>query len=86
MRQVGISEISRNPAIFNNDELLEIVDKKSKKSKYIAIPSRYEAMIQKLIEDIEYTEWLEKNRNALENGENWGELLEEAADTVLEKP
>ncbi len=63
METVGISDISRNPALFNRDEIFEIVDKKSK---YIAIPSHYKPLLEKVIEEIEYRRWLEKNRKAFQ--------------------
>jgi hypothetical protein len=85
MKEIGISEISRNPALFNRDEIYEIIDKKSRKSKYIAIPSRFFPLIEKAIEEIEYARWLQRNREALEE-ENWGESWEENSRRILERP
>ena len=74
MTKVGISDISRNPSLFNRDEIFEIVDKKSKKSKYIAIPAHYKGLLEKVIEEIEYRRWLEKNKKAFQaesEGKEW---------------
>ena len=85
METVGISDISRNPALFNKDEIFEIVDKKSKKSKYIAIPSHYKPLLEKVIEEIEYRRWLEKNRQAFQEpseGDEWEKAQIRAIDTL----
>lgn len=85
MQTVGISDISRNPALFNKDEIFEIVDKKSKKSKYIAIPSHYKPLLEKVIEEIEYRRWLEKNRQAFQEsseGDEWEKAQIRAIDTL----
>ncbi len=85
MRKVGISEISRNPAILNGEEILEIVDKKSKRSKYIAIPSDYREKLKGLIEEIEYARWLESNREALQANHRYVQELENSEARSLEK-
>ena len=76
MLTIGIAEISKNPALFNSDEIMDIVDKKSKVEKYIAIPAKYRMLIEDAIMEIEYRQWLENNENALKKGS--GETVDAA--------
>ncbi len=84
MLTIGIAEISKNPALFNRDVIMDIIDKKSKKEKYIAIPAKYRSLIDDAIQEIEYRQWLEKNRKALENGES-NDIFTEAYVEVVER-
>ena len=55
MLQIGIVDINRTPSIMDKiDEVVQIVNKKTKDIKGYYIPIAYENMIIKVIEEIEY--------------------------------
>ncbi len=83
MMTIGIAEISKNTALFNREDIFEIIDKKSKKEKYIAIPAKYRSLLEDVIAEIEYRRWLEKNAAALASDES--AEFEEAAKAVMER-
>lgn len=80
MLTVGLAEINKNPALLNSDEILDIVDKKSKQEKLIAFPARYKAMLASVIEEIEYHRWLERNKAALQKSETFDDTLTDGLD------
>jgi len=84
MTKIGIAEISKRPSLLKKEEIYEIYDKKSDISRYIAIPSRYRPLFEEIIHEIEYREWLENNRAALEDREPEG-FVERAGDEMLKQ-
>jgi hypothetical protein len=83
MLTIGIAEISKNPSLFNQDEIMDIIDKKSKKEKFIAIPAKYRPLLEETIREIEYRQWLEKNAKAL--GADETSEFEEVYGSVMER-
>jgi len=64
MTQVGISDISKNPSLFDKlDDLAEVVNKKTKQVKGVFIPTMYLASFEKVFEEIEYQKFLQRNRS-----------------------
>ncbi|KIM11360.1 MAG: hypothetical protein KU37_06940 [Sulfuricurvum sp. PC08-66] len=75
MLTVGVAQMSKNPALLESGEILDIIDKKSKQAKLIAFPARYKSMLVDVIEEIEYARWLERNYEALKKGEKLDDAL-----------
>ncbi len=55
-KKIGIRELARNIKILDEYDLIEIEDKKSKKSKGIFVSNKYAEEIKKLIEEKEKKE------------------------------
>ena len=68
MHQIGIANIAKNPSILDKiDDVIEIVNKKTKKVKGIFIPIAYKSMISDALEEIEYQNFLKKNSSLIKN-------------------
>lgn len=71
MIQVGISDISKNPSMFDKmQDLAQIVNKKTSQVKGVFIPNAYLDMFEKVFDEIEYKKFVQRNQsldNSLEN-------------------
>lgn len=80
MIQIGISDISKNPAIIDNlDDVAQILNKKTKQVKGIFIPNLYEEEFKKVLEEIEYRRFAERNKS-LKHEEMEDKTLEDGLD------
>jgi len=77
MLQIGISEISKNPAIIDTlDGVAEIMNKKTRQIKGVFIPSAYLHYVKEALDEIEYRQFAQRNA-ALGD-------MEESDDTLLD--
>lgn len=68
MQEIGIMEISKTPSLINKiDEVVKIINKKTKEPKGYFIPIRYEEMIKKVIEEIEYQNFKKRNKSLIDS-------------------
>ncbi|MCH9740972.1 MAG: hypothetical protein K0U38_09060 [Epsilonproteobacteria bacterium] len=66
MVQIGIANIAKNPAMLDRlDNAIEIVNKKTKEVKGIFIPIAYKDMLEKVLEEIEYQQFLKHNSSLI---------------------
>lgn len=64
MIQIGISDISKNPAIIDKlDDVAEILNKKTKKVKGLFIPNKYLDAFDEVLKEIEYQKFKERNKS-----------------------
>ena len=71
MIQIGISDISKNPAIIDKlDEIAEIVNKKSKQIKGVFIPAKLLLPYQDMIDELEYQKFRKRNSNIQGNDDD----------------
>ena len=64
MIQVGISDISKNPSMFDKiHDLAQIVNKKTSQVKGVFIPNEYLGMFEKVFEELEYKKFVERNKS-----------------------
>ncbi|WP_294955240.1 hypothetical protein [Sulfurovum sp.] len=72
MLKVGISDISKNPSLFDKlDDLAEVVNKKTNQVKGVFIPRAYLSSFEKVFEEIEYQKFVKRNaslKNTLDLG------------------
>jgi hypothetical protein len=65
---VAINEIVKNPKLLgNSDEIIYIEDKRKKELKSIVIPAKYKDELADFLKEVEYREWLERNKEGLES-------------------
>ncbi len=77
MRHIGIAELSKNPAVLDSlDSVAMIVNKKNKHLKGYYIPVSYRNEIEKVLKDIEYKKFLQRNKSLLK--------LDNEDDTLLD--
>ena len=82
MLQIGISDISKNPGIIDKlDDVVEILNKKTKQVKGIFIPASYLDNFKEVLEEIEYKKFVKRNA-ALKNGTENDETLLDGLDDV----
>jgi len=80
MLQIGISDISKNPGIIDKlDEVVEILNKKTKQVKGIFVPSAYLDNFKDVLEEIEYKKFVKRNM-ALKNSIDDEETLLDGLD------
>ncbi len=77
MRHIGIAELSKNPAILDSlDSVTMIVNKKNKLLKGYYIPIVYQNEIEKVLKDIEYKNFLQRNKSLLKQNNEDNTLLD----------
>ena len=78
MLKIGIAEINKTPSIIDTiDEVVQIVNKKTKDVKGFFIPIQYRGMLENIIDEIEYKRFLKRNKSLISS-----EL--ETDDTLLD--
>lgn len=81
MIQVGISDISKNPAMFDKmHDLVQIVNKKTSQVKGVFIPNEYLGMFEKVFEELAYKKFVERNKSLKKSSENDETLLDGLED------
>jgi hypothetical protein len=64
MIQLGISEISKNPSLIDKaEEAVQIINKKTKSPKGVFIPAHMHPLYDRIMEELEYREFLRRNKN-----------------------
>ncbi|HIP62114.1 MAG TPA: hypothetical protein EYG98_06115 [Sulfurovum sp.] len=77
MLQIGISDISKNPAIIDKlDDVVEILNKKTKQVKGIFVPSAYLDNFKEVLEEIEYKKFLQRNAALTNTDEDDSTILD----------
>ena len=77
MIQLGISDISKNPSLIDKvDDLVEILNKKTKEVKGVFIPSGLLSNFDAVFKELEYKKFVKRN-HSLQNRSN-------EDDTVLD--
>lgn len=62
MTQLGISDISKNPALIDKvDDLIEVLNKKTKEVKGVFIPATLLDNFQEVFAEIEYQKFRQRN-------------------------
>ena len=66
MVDIGIAELSKNPAILDKlDSIATIVNKKNKEVKGYFIPKSYDEYLKSLLEEMEYKKFLKRNKELI---------------------
>jgi len=82
MTKVGISDISKNPSIFDKlDDLAQVVNKKTNQVKGVFIPNSYLGMFEKVFEEIEYKKFVKRN-NSLKDSLNEDSTLKDGLNNA----
>ena len=77
MRHIGIAELSKNPTILDSlDSVTMIINKKNKHLKGYYIPISYKNEIEKVLKDIEYKNFLQRNKSLLKQNNEDDTLLD----------
>ena len=85
MVELSISDISKKPSLLDDlNDVAKIVNKKTGEAKGIFIPMEESAFFKKLIEEIEYRKWLERNKG-LAAGMDDPHLFDEIIAEIGEK-
>ena len=81
MTQVGISDISKNPSIFDKlDDLAQVINKKTNQVKGVFIPQKYIGMFEGVFQDIEYKKFIKRNETLLNSSKSDETLLDGLED------
>jgi len=77
MRNIGIAELNKNPAVLDSvDGVAKIINKKNRHIKGYFIPIAYKNEIEKVLKEIEYKKFLQRNQSLLKQ--------DKEDDTVLD--
>lgn len=77
MMQLGISDISKNPSLIDKlDDLVEILNKKTKEVKGVFIPSELLPKFNAIFKEIEYKKFVQRNRSILNDSNEDDTLLD----------
>jgi len=82
MIKIGISDLSKNPAMLDKlHDIVQIVNKKTSDVKGVFVPNEYLGMFDKVFEEIEYKRFIERNRS-LQSSSNEDDTLLDGLDDV----
>ena len=77
MLQIGIADINKKPSIIDTlDDVVQIVNKKTKTIKGYFIPFEYSDMIKDAIEEIEYKKFKQRNKDMVGSSKTDDTLLD----------
>lgn len=80
MLQLGISDISKNPGLIDKvNDLVEILNKKTKEVKGVFIPKELLADFEAIFKEIEYKKFIKRNQS-IQNISNEDETLLDGLD------
>ncbi|MRI83662.1 MAG: hypothetical protein C6I00_04505 [Nitratiruptor sp.] len=80
MVEISISELSKHPKILDElTEIAKVVNKKEGKIKGVFIPLKDFESIRTILEEIEYRQWIERNKKGFEATQKELETLFEDA-------
>jgi protoheme ferro-lyase len=81
MLQIGISDISKNPAIIDKlDDVAEILNKKTKQVKGIFVPVAFLDNFKEVLEEIEYQKFAKRNAVLKDKSEEDDDTLMDGLD------
>ncbi len=85
MIQLGISDISENPSLIDKvDDLVEILNKKTKEVKGVFIPNELLSNFESIFREIEYKKFVKRN-SSIENKSKEDETLLDGLNDEYEK-
>ncbi len=78
MLEYGIKNITINPTLITkSEEIIKLVDSRSKKVRAYVFPAKYATLIEKIIKEIEYKEWAKEKKRELKKAANESEKLDD---------
>ena len=88
MLEYGIKAITTNPTLITKaDEIIKLVDSRTKKTRAFVVPVEYADYIEKISKEIEYKKWVEEKKKLLKNSsidEDMDELALAGAESISE--
>ena len=67
MVEYGVKRVITNPTLLTqSDEIVRVVDGRSKQTKAYVVPARYESLMRKMIKEIEFEAWAKEKKRLLE--------------------
>ncbi len=91
MVEYGVKKITTNPRLITeSEEIVRIVDGRTRKTRAFVIPSTYEKLVEQLVREIEDRKWARRKKEELENAGHSGdketlEVLSEAGMKSVEE-
>jgi len=75
MLEYGIKTITTNPTLITKaDEIIKLIDSRTKQTRAFVIPASYESYIGKIVKEIEYKKWAENKKKLLKNSKTKDDL------------
>jgi len=67
MVEYGVKKLITNPTLITGtDDIVKVVDGRSKKTKAFIVPVKYKLIIQKLVKELEFQKWAKDKKASLE--------------------
>ncbi len=72
---IAVNDILKHPTLISAPtEVVYIEDRRKKELRSIVFPASYMPLLSKVIEEIEYKNWFERNKKALESENSFGDI------------
>ncbi|WP_456428274.1 hypothetical protein [Nitratifractor sp.] len=85
MVEYGVKKITTNPRLITeSEEIVRIVDGRTRKTRAFVIPSTHEKLVERLVREIEDREWARRKKEELENAGHSGDKEKEALEALSE--
>ena len=84
MLEYGIKIITTNPTLITNaKEIIRLVDGRTQKTRAFVLPVSYEPIIEKILKDMEFRDWVEQKKKLLtKNKDNLDDIMEAGIDSM----
>ena len=86
MLEYGIKAITTNPTLITKEsEIIRLVDSRSHKTRAFVLPVSYEPIIEKLVKDMEFKNWVEeKKKKVNKEKDNLDDIMSAGIDSMGE--
>ena len=89
MLEYGIKSITTNPTLITkSDEIIKLIDNRTKKVRAYVFPASYETIVEKVIKELKYKEWAKEKKRKLDKfsdkSEKMDDLMKSGIDSINE--
>ncbi|MBU1668675.1 hypothetical protein KKC13_09660 [bacterium] len=85
MLEYGIKAIITNPTLITKaTEIIRLVDSRSNKTRAFVLPVYYEEIVEKIVKEIKYKQWVKEKKERLATEKNQKESFDDIMDLGID--
>lgn len=85
MLEYGIKAITTNPTLITKaTEIIRLVDSRSNKTRAFVLPVCYEEIVEKIVKEMQYKQWVKEKKERLATEKNQKESFDDIMDLGID--
>jgi len=85
MLEYGIKAITINPTLITKaTEIIRLVDSRSHKTRAFVLPVYYEEIVEKMVKEMKYKQWVKEKKERLATEKNQKESFDDIMDLGID--